>query len=340
MNKIRRKLSTIGRVLAALALALGLAVSGAASAADDAPLGRKPPPREAVTPKLHMADGTLSRAAVRTVGEPRPKTATAPVVDEFDALPLGGVSRQESPGIRRLGGIATMVAHDCGLAENGDPSAAYRLGRRYLFGMGVNRDKRMGVAWMRAAASRGYGPAIQVASLVPSAIGRLRPWCRTDVAPPHAPSPPPAEIVKLVNQTAPALGVDPQLVLAVIQVESAYHTNALSPKEAAGLMQLIPGTAERFGVHNAFDPADNIRGGVKYLRWLLAYFEGNVTLALAGYNAGEHAVDRHGGVPPYAETQAYVRLVHRLYPQTSHRFDPGVTEPSARFARQTADAGR
>ena len=79
---------------------------------------------------------------------------------------------------------------------------------------------------------------------------------------------------------------------------------------------------------------------MKYLRWLLAYFEGDVTLALAGYNAGERAVDRYGGVPPYAETQAYVRLIHGLYPPTRHHFDADITEPSSRFSRQTADAAR
>jgi len=289
-----------------------------------------------------------SRAVFRTLGEPRtvpPKTAA--VVDAIEAIPLGGLSPREDSEIRRrplvqpmARGMAVMVAHDCALAENGDAAAAYRLGRRYLFGMGVMRDKRMGVAWMRAAASRGNAQALQIASLVPRNVGRLRPWCRSSMAPPHQPSPPPAEIVKLVNDLAPSYGLDPGLVLAVIQVESAYHTNAVSPKEAAGLMQLIPDTAERFGVHNVFDPGENIRGGMKYLRWLLAYFEGNVTLALAGYNAGEHAVDRYGGVPPYAETQAYVRLIHRLYPKTGHRFDPGATEPSARFARQTAEATR
>jgi len=328
-------MSVFGLVLAVLGFLLA-SPGPAAAAADEVTPARKPL-REPLTTRLHMDDGTASRAVIRTVGQPRAKPPAAPVTtaatDDFDALPLGKAV------IRPVISIPTMVAHDCALAENGDPAAAYRLGRRYLFGIGgLPRDKRMGVAWMRAAASRHYAPAIQVAALVPSNVGRMRPWCRTNAGPLRQPSPPPAEIVKMVNETAPAYGVDPGLVLAVIQVESAFHTNALSPKEAAGLMQLIPGTAQRFGVQDAFNPADNIRGGVRYLRWLLSYFEGNVTLALAGYNAGEHAVDRYGGVPPYAETQAYVRLVHQIYPRTTHRFDAGVTEPSARFARQTADA--
>ena len=103
--------------------------------------------------------------------------------------------------------------------------------------------------------------------------------------------------------------VSPALVLALIAVESAGRTDALSPKGASGLMQLIPATAERFGVLDARDPGQNIRGGVAYLDWLMAEFGGDPILALAGYNAGEGAVTRHGGVPPYAETRTYVPRV-------------------------------
>ena len=96
------------------------------------------------------------------------------------------------------------------------------------------------------------------------------------------------------------------LVLAVIAVESAGRARARSPKGAQGLMQLIPATARRFDVADPYDPAQNIRGGTTYLDLLLRRFRGDPILALAGYNAGEGAVDRHGGVPPYAETRAYV----------------------------------
>ncbi|MBS7456681.1 lytic transglycosylase domain-containing protein [Coralloluteibacterium stylophorae] len=112
-----------------------------------------------------------------------------------------------------------------------------------------------------------------------------------------------------IAAAARAYGVDESLVRAVIHAESAFNPNALSHKGAQGLMQLMPPTASRFGVVDAFTPGDNIRGGVQYLAWLLKRFDGNIRLAAAGYNAGEGAVDRYGGVPPYAETQRYVERV-------------------------------
>ncbi|HJW46418.1 MAG TPA: lytic transglycosylase domain-containing protein [Lysobacter sp.] len=112
-----------------------------------------------------------------------------------------------------------------------------------------------------------------------------------------------------IAAAAAQFGVEEAIVRAVIHAESAYRPNAMSRVGAQGLMQLMPGTARRFGVANAFDPAQNIRGGVQYLGWLLKRFNGNLTLAAAGYNAGEGAVDKYKGVPPYAETQRYVQRV-------------------------------
>lgn len=234
---------------------------------------------------------------------------------------------------------ASGLAAECRKAEGGDAVAAYRMGRRYLFGMGVKRSRQVGVAWMRVAARLGSSQAKRVIGLVPRRWGQFQPRCNGG----HAGSPrrfrtPPAEIVKLVDEIAPQYGLDPKLVLAIIQVESAFNSNAVSPKQAAGLMQLIPATARRFGVSDVFDPADNIHGGSRYLRWLLAYFQGNVTLALAAYNAGEGAVNRHKGIPPYRETQNYVRLVRQLYDAETHGFDAAVSSPSPIMA-QIADSG-
>ena len=99
---------------------------------------------------------------------------------------------------------------------------------------------------------------------------------------------------------------------AIIHAESAFNPNALSRVGAQGLMQLMPATARRFGVGNAFDAAQNIRGGVQYLAFLLKRFNGDLSLAAAGYNAGEGAVDKYRGVPPYSETQRYVQRVGLL----------------------------
>ncbi len=115
-----------------------------------------------------------------------------------------------------------------------------------------------------------------------------------------------------IAAAAREFGVDEAVVRAVIHAESAFNPTALSRAGAQGLMQLMPATARRFGVTDSYDAAQNIRGGVQYLSWLLKRFNGNLTLAAAGYNAGEGAVDRHGGVPPYRETQYYVQRVAQL----------------------------
>ena len=104
-------------------------------------------------------------------------------------------------------------------------------------------------------------------------------------------------------------GLDPDLVQAVVAVESGFRADAVSPKGAQGLMQLMPRTARALGVKDAFDPADNLDGGTRHLRRLVTRYGGDVKRALAAYNAGEGAVARHGGVPPYPETLAYVRKV-------------------------------
>ncbi|MCF5090028.1 transglycosylase [Stenotrophomonas maltophilia] len=115
-----------------------------------------------------------------------------------------------------------------------------------------------------------------------------------------------------ITSAAREFGVEEAVVRAIIHAESAYNPTALSRAGAQGLMQLMPPTAARFGVSDSYDAGQNIRGGVQYLAWLLKRFKGDLTLAAAGYNAGEGAVDRHGGVPPYSETQYYVRRVGQL----------------------------
>lgn len=118
----------------------------------------------------------------------------------------------------------------------------------------------------------------------------------------------------LIREAAARHGVDPRLVFLVMQAESGFRLRAVSPKGATGLMQLMPATAARLGVSNILDPRENVFAGVRYLRWLLDHFGGDVRLALAAYNAGEHAVESHGNeVPPFLETQNYVRSIVLRY---------------------------
>ncbi|AVX19229.1 Transglycosylase SLT domain-containing protein [Carboxydocella sporoproducens DSM 16521] len=120
----------------------------------------------------------------------------------------------------------------------------------------------------------------------------------------------PAAFAPLIQQAAQKYGVDPDLITAVIQAESSFNPHAISRVGAQGLMQLMPATARALGVTNAFDPAQNIEGGTKYLRQLLDQFGGNEALAVAAYNAGPHAVKKYGNnIPPYQETQNYVKRV-------------------------------
>lgn len=117
-----------------------------------------------------------------------------------------------------------------------------------------------------------------------------------------------------VTESAKRNGLDPLLVYSVMHQESSFKSRAISPKGARGLMQLMPGTAARFGVTNIFDPEQNIEGGSRYMKFLLDRFDGDLSLALAGYNAGEGAVEKYGfRIPPYAETQEYVRRISSRY---------------------------
>ncbi len=122
-----------------------------------------------------------------------------------------------------------------------------------------------------------------------------------------------SDLAGLIVDTARRHGLDPELVAAVVAVESGYRPDAVSPKGAQGLMQLMPGTAGELGVADAFDPAQNLDGGTRHLKALLARSGGNLRQALAAYNAGEGAVARHGGIPPYKETREYVERVLRRY---------------------------
>ncbi len=226
----------------------------------------------------------------------------------------------------------------CNAAREGVADAAYKLGWMYANGRGIQRDDGYAVALFQFAADTGHTYAERTLHLVHSDNARLPPCMTpppTEVTDSEDPLPQSwlsaekrQKIVDLARELAPQFDVDARLVLSVIAAESAFDTTAVSPKNAQGLMQLIPETAERFQVKKILDPIQNMRGGIAYLRWLLAYFQGDVQLALAGYNAGERAVDRYKGIPPYAETRQYVERVTKLYGKLTHRYDQTITDPS------------
>jgi soluble lytic murein transglycosylase-like protein len=205
----------------------------------------------------------------------------------------------------------------CKAAGKGGAAAQYYLGYLYANGRGVKRNDVQAAAWFSKAAEQGDRYARNMLAAM-----RIRPKAKPQcllsdglpigaersVASTH---PAKGPIADMVRSLAPQYRLDPDLVLAVVEVESNFDPGARSHKNAQGLMQLIPATAERFGVADVWDPEQNLRGGMAYLRWLLDEFDGDLELALAGYNAGEQAVRDYRGIPPYAETRAYLKRIRR-----------------------------
>nr|WP_255719695.1 transglycosylase SLT domain-containing protein [Pelomonas sp. P8] len=250
----------------------------------------------------------------------------------------------------------------CRAARYGDAEAQYSLGWMLTNARGIQRNDAEAAHLFAAAAEQGMEQAQNMLDRMGGTpLGDPPPCLRppeTDPPVAVAPAPPPSRgvkpalslwatlplpasappaIVNYVKLVAPEYQLSPALVLAVMAQESNFDPLAESPKRAQGLMQLIPETAARFNVVRLRDPSQNIRGGMAYLRWLLAYFEGDVQLALAAYNAGEKAVDRYLGVPPYAETRMYVRrIMASVGGQRLHPFDAKVTEPSPMLQRVKA----
>ncbi len=152
---------------------------------------------------------------------------------------------------------------------------------------------------------------------------------------------PSPQIEKWIVDISEQHGVDPELVKAVAQAESNFNPRAISNKGAMGLMQLIPETAKRFGVRDVFDPKQSIEGGVKYLKFLTGMFPGNIPHVLAAYNAGENAVVKYKGVPPFRETQEYVRRIALTYKKMGNSMvASNALDPDRRIVTYRDTAGR
>jgi hypothetical protein len=220
-------------------------------------------------------------------------------------------------GRQRNNRIAMLLY--CRADTDGHANSAFAIGLMFAGGHGFKQDQPRAYAWFKRAAALGHSEASDMAKLFRQRGKRgaarcPNGWGRSARARLYAPQ----EIRLLVEGLAPKYNLDPKLVLTVIQVESAYQTNAVSSANAQGLMQLIPATAERFGVRDAFNATENINGGMRYLRWLLRHFKGGATKTVAAYNVGEGAVRKYDGIPPYRETQNYVRKIRRLYTKLCH----------------------
>jgi soluble lytic murein transglycosylase-like protein len=238
----------------------------------------------------------------------------------------------------------------CEAAREGNADAQYGLGWMYANGRGMPRDDAVAASLLALAAAAGQPDAAKALRFVGGERGHLPdcmrpaepdnvdPFARDNTASdPFAALPPwKKQIADVVESLAPKYAVNPRLALAVITVESNFEPRARSDKDARGLMQLVAGTAERFRVADRYDIRENVRGGLAYLQWLLAYYQGQVPLAAAAYNAGEGAVDKYRGIPPYAETRAYVKRVLALYPGETHPYDPRIADPSPILAGPVA----
>lgn len=270
---------------------------------------------------------------------PAPTLANPPRGDaELKQLREQGRALEHGEGVTK--DPARAVALYCEGARAGDPEAAYSLGWMYANGRGVPRDDALAAFFFELAVTKDHGPSRRMLRFITTPAAPMPKCMQPDEEPP-----PPSEsmldmsdekvrqMVELIRKLAPEYGVKPLLALAIARTESNFNPGAVSQKNAQGLMQLIPETSVRFNVRKPFDPEQNIRGGLAYLRWLLAYFQGDVELVAAAYNSGEGTVNRYRGIPPYPETRDYVKRILIFFRRDMHPYDETITPPSPELER-------
>jgi len=308
-----------------------------AAFAQSPPSGSAPAASVLTTPTATVQDAPTAHSDATS----RPSTRRVPNAPGesvlIESLRDEAVRYELGNGVPRDGERA--AASYCEAARLGDIDSQFRLGWMYMNGTGVGVSYSRAAFFFQIAAEQGSEQARNMLRVVGGPSDDI-PECMRPPAPTTATASPkvmpppelriaaPPHIARLVEKIASEYRVKPTLVLAVIEAESRFDVAALSSRNAKGLMQLRPDTALRFNVRNPYDPAQNIRGGIAYLRWLLAYFEGDVSLVAAAYNAGEGTVDRYRGVPPYLETRGYVARIVRSVGSQPLPFDARVTAPS------------
>ncbi|WP_113721639.1 lytic transglycosylase domain-containing protein [Aeromonas salmonicida] len=246
---------------------------------------------------------------------------------DFRQAPKALTALKKGQVAQSQGNLTQAIHFYCAAATTGNPEGYFRIGRLLATGPGSVRNPKMANAYLAMAMRLGNQ---QAARYYNARIGNaiMGDQCGAGVGGgagsyfaeiPNTPfnldaylarqSPTKQKLATMLRHAAKHHSLDERLVLAIAIAESNLNSRAVSPKNAQGLMQLIPETQQRFGVTRPFDPAQNIKGGVTYLKWLDRRFDGNWILMSAAYNAGERAVEQYGGIPPYQETQQYVRRV-------------------------------
>ncbi len=245
---------------------------------------------------------------------------------DFRQAPRAMTALRQGQAAQHSGNLQKAIALYCVAASTGNPEGYFRIGRLLATGPASVRSAKMANSYLAMAmrlgnqqASRYYNPRIGNAPMGDQCGVGMRGGQGSYFALPSTPfnveaylarqSPGKQKLATMLRHAAKRHQVDVRLVLAIAIAESNLESRAVSAKNAQGVMQLIPETQQRFGVTQPFDPAQNIKGGVSYLKWLDRRFDGDWVLISAAYNAGEKAVERYGGIPPYDETREYVKRV-------------------------------